>query len=131
MLFRLAEGIIELRRRAIIEQGGKPPKEVSRPSVLSDDEVIEGDEAAELIPAEELDQSLWTAFKRLEGDRNKVGRAFLYSEGPFEGQAEIIAERREAEERAGTRRAQARYLARRLMHTMYFYSIEPAEDSGE
>lgn len=130
--FRLAEGLIELRRRAIIEEEGKRPDEVPRSSVLSDDDVVEGDEASDLFPAEQMGESLWTAFKRLEDDRTKVGHAFLYSENPLEGHADIIAERLEAEERAGTRRAQARYIARRLMNSMYFYSSkESAHVSDE
>lgn len=130
--FRLAEGLIELRRRAIIEEEGKRPDEVARSSVLSEDEVVEGDEASDLFPVEQMGESLWTAFKRLEDDRTKVGHAFLYSENPLEGHADIIAERLEAEERAGTRRAQARYIARRLMDSMYFYSSkESAHDSDE
>jgi hypothetical protein len=129
--FRIAEGVIELRRRAIIEREGKRPEEVPRSSVLADDEVIEGEEASDLFPAEQMGESLWTAFKRLEEDRTKVGHAFMYSENPLEGHTDIIAERIEAEERAGTRRAQARYIARRLMDSMYFYSNESAEDSEE
>jgi hypothetical protein len=54
-----------------------------------------------------MGQSLWTAFKKLEVERTKVGHAFLYSENPLEGHADIIAERLEAEERAGTRRSGA------------------------
>lgn len=129
--FRLAEGIIELRRRAIIEDEGKRPDEVPRSSVLSEDEVVEGDEASELFPAEQMGESLWTAFRRLEDDRTKVGHAFLYSENPLEGHADIIAERLEAEERAGTRRAQARYIARRLMDSMYFYSSKESSDDSD
>jgi len=98
--------------------------------VLSEDEVIEGDEASDIFPAEQMGESLWTAFRRLEDYRTKIGHAFLYSENPLERYADIIAERLEAEERAGTRRAQARYIARRLMDSMYFYSSnESAEDS--
>ena len=127
--FRLAEGVIELRRRVIVEQEGKRPEDVPRSSVLSDEDVIEGDEASKLFPAEQMGESLWTAFKRLDDDRTKVGHAFLYSEDPIGGHADIIAERLEGEARAGTRRAQARYIARRLMDSMYFYSNESVESS--
>lgn len=125
--FRLAEGVIELRRRSIIEQEGKAPRDVPRSSVFSKDEVVEGDEASTLFPAKQMGESLWTAFKRLEEDRTKVGHAFLYSEDPIGGHADIIVERIEGEELAGTRRAQARYVARRLMDSMYFYSSDSDE----
>ncbi|MGB3634694.1 MAG: hypothetical protein WA982_11685 [Rubrobacteraceae bacterium] len=130
--FRLAEGIIELRRRAIIEQEGKLPEDVPRSSVLSDEEVVEGNEASGTFPAEQMGESLWTALKSLEGDRNKIGHAFLHSEDLFgPGHIDIITERLEGEERAGTRRARARYIARRLMDSMYFYSNETSESSDE
>ncbi len=127
--YRMAEGIVKLRRKSIIEQEGKSPEEVTGPSVVS--EVVEGDEASKVFPAELLGQSLWTAFKSLEDDRVKVGHAFLHSEDPLEGHTDIISDRLEAEEEAGIRRVQARYIARRLMESMYFYSNESAEGSEE
>ncbi len=125
--YRVAEGIIKLRRKTIIEQEGKSPNEVSGPSVVS--EVVEGDEASEAFPADMLGESVWTAFKGLEDDRTKVAHAFFHSEDPLEGHADIISDRLEAEEQAGIRRAQARFIARRLMKSMYFYSNESAEGS--
>jgi hypothetical protein len=124
--FRIAEGVIELRRKAIMKQEGKPKEDVPRSSVFSDDEVVEGDEASPFFPAELMGESLWSAFKRLEDERTKVGHAFLYNEDPLGGHADIIADRLEAEEQAGTRRAQARYIARRLLQSEYFYSSESA-----
>jgi hypothetical protein len=127
--YRVAEGINKLRRKLIIEQEGKSPEEVTSPSVVS--EVVEGDEASQVFPADMLGESLWIAFKSLENDRVKVGHAFLHSEDPLEGHDDIISDRLEAEEQAGIRRAQARYIARRLMESMYFYSNESAEGSEE
>jgi hypothetical protein len=121
--------IIKLRRKWIIEQEGKSPEEVTGPSVVS--EVVEGDEASEAFPEDMLGESLWTAFKNLEDASVKVGHAFLHSEDPLEGHADIISDRLEAEEQAGIRHAQARHIARRLMESMYFYSDESAEDSEE
>jgi hypothetical protein len=123
--YRVAEGLIKLRRKGIVEQEGKSPEEVTGPSVVS--EVVEGDEASKAFPANTLGESLWTAFKSLEDDRVKVGHAFLHSEDLLESHADIISDRLEGEEQAGTRRAQARYIARRLLQTEYFYSNESAE----
>jgi hypothetical protein len=125
--YRVAEGIIKLRRKWIIEQEGKSPEEVTSPSVVS--EVVEGDEASKAFTPDMLGESLWTAFKNLEDDRVKIGHAFLHSEDPLEGHADIISDRLEGEEQAGTRRAQARYIARCLLQTEYFYSSESAEGS--
>jgi hypothetical protein len=127
--FRLAEGVIELRLRAIIEQEGKRPENVPRSCVLSDEEVIEGDEASDIFPVALIGKSLWTALKRLEDDRTKIAHAFLYNEDPIGGHANIIAERLEAEEQAETRRAQARYIARRLMDYMHFDANKSADIS--
>jgi hypothetical protein len=127
--YRVAEGIINLRRKWGIEQEGKSPEEVTGPSVVS--EVVEGNEASEAFSGDLLGQSLWTAFKSLGDYRAKVGHAFLHSEEPLEGYADIISDRLEAEEQAGIRRAQARYIARRLMESMYFYSNESADSSEE
>ncbi len=83
--FRIAEGVIEPRRKAIVEQEGKPKEDVPRSSVFSDDEVVEGDEASPFFPTGLMGKSLWSAFKRLEDDRTKVGHAFLYNEDPLGG----------------------------------------------
>ncbi len=125
--YRIAEGIIKLRRKWIIEQEGKSPDEVSRPSVVS--EVVEGEEASEAFPTDRLGESVWTAFKSLEDDRAKVAHAFFHSEDPLEGHADIISDRLEGEEQAGIWRTQARYIARRLLQTEYFYSSESEEVS--
>ncbi len=126
--YRIAEGVIELRRKRIIEGEGKLPKDVPGPSVISDDEVVEGKEASEAFPPDMLGESLWKAFKSLEDDRVKVGHAFLHSEDPVSGHANIIAERLEGEEQAARRHAQARFLARRMLETEYFATDEPAHD---
>lgn len=125
--YRIAEGIIKLRRKRIIDQEGKLPNDVPGPSVVLDEEVVEGDEASEAFPAEQMGESLWTAFKNLENDRAKIAHAFFHSEDPLEDHANIISDRLEGEEQAGTRRAQARYIARRLLQSEYFYSSESAE----
>lgn len=117
--FRIAEGVILLRRKRIIEQEGKDEKEVPRPSVFSEGEVVEGEDA-DLFPAELQGGSLWEAYKELEKQRNRVGHAFLYHEDPIGGHADIIAERLEDEEQAATRRAQARYLARRMLRSEFW-----------
>ena len=126
--YRIAEGIIKLRRKRTIEQEGKSPNDVAGPDVIS--ETVEGSEAVEAYPAAMLGESLWTAFKSLEDDRVKVGHAFLHSEDPLEGYADIISDRLEAEEEAGVRRTQARYIARRLLQTEYFDS-DSSEDGSE
>jgi hypothetical protein len=128
--YRVAEGIIELRRKSIIEQEGKLPEDVPRPSVVLGEEVVEGDEASKVFQADMLGESLWTAFKNLEDDRIKIGHAFLHSEDFLSSHADIISDRLEGEEHAGSRRAQARYIARRLLQTEYFYSSESTEGSG-
>lgn len=121
--FRIAEGVILLRRKMIIEQGGKAEEEVPRSSVFSEGEVVEG-EGADLFPQDLRGKSLWDAYRKLEKHRNRVGHAFLYHEDPIGGHADIIAERLEDEERAATRRAQARYLARRMLRSEFWTSDE-------
>lgn len=119
--FRIAEGIIMLRRQRVIEKEGKAAEDVPRSSVFFDDEVVEG-EGADLFPKNLQGKSLWDAYKELETQRNKVGHAFLYHEDPVGGHADIIAERLDDEERAATQRAQARYLARRMLSSEFWSS---------
>ncbi len=123
--YRIAEGIIKLRRKWVMEQEGKSSNDVTGPSVVS--EVVEADDASGAFSAEMQGESLWSVFKSLEDDRAKVGHAFLHSEDPLEGHADIISDRLEAEEKAGTRRARARYIARRLLQKEYFQSNESDE----
>jgi hypothetical protein len=120
--YRIAEGVIKLRRKRVMEREGKSRYEVSGPSVVS--EMVEGDDASQSFPEDMLGQSLWTAYKSLEDDRTKVAHAFFHSEDPLEGHADIISDRLEGEEQAGIRRAQARYIARRLLQTEFFHAAE-------
>ena len=126
--YRIAEGIIKLRRKSIMEREGKSPNEVSGPMVVA--EVVEGGEASQVFPEDRLGESLWTAFKSLEAARAKVAHAFFHSEDRLEGHADILSDRLEGEEQAGIWRAQARYIARRLLRTEFFSSGE-SEDISE
>jgi Methylamine utilization protein MauJ len=122
--FRIAEGVILLRRKRIAEREGKSWKEVPRPEVFLDHETAENDENDEenLFSSELLGKSLWEVYEKLKGDRVKVGHGFLDEEDPLRGHEDIIADRLEGEEQAGTRRAQARYLARRMLQTEFWAS---------
>lgn len=117
--FRIAEGVIHLRRKRVIEQEGKDPNDVSRSDVFLEGEIVEG-EGVDDFPPELKGESLWKVYKELERQRNKVGHAFLYHEDPVAGHQDIIADRLEGEEQAGTRRAQARYLARRMLQSEFW-----------
>ncbi len=121
--FRIAEGVVELRRKRAIQGEGKNPAEVSRSSVFLEEEIVEG-EGADDFPSELRNESLWEVYKELDRQRNKVAHAFLYSEDPLSGHEDIIADRLEGEEQAGTRRAQARYLARRMLRSEFWASNE-------
>ncbi len=121
--FRIAEGVIQLRRKKIMEREGKAPNKVPRSDVFLEGEVV-GGEGAEDFPPELQGKSFWEAYKELEKQRNSVGHAFLYDEDPIAGHADIIADRLEGEEKAGTRRAQARYLARRMLQSEFWASDE-------
>lgn len=127
--FRIAEGIVKLRRKRIIEGEDKSPDKVPRSSVFLEGEVVEGDEASS-FPAELQNQSLWEAYKELDRQRNKVAHAFLDSEDPLSGHEDIIADRLEGEERAGIRRAQARYLARRMLRSEFWAHDENGSDKA-
>ena len=119
--FRIAEGILELRRKRAVEAEGKPKEQVPRSGLFSSGEVVEG-EAASSFPTELQGQSLWEAYKELDKQRTKVAHAFLHSEDPLSRHEDIIADRLEGEERAGTRRAQARFLARRMLRSEFWAS---------
>lgn len=119
--FRIAEGILETRRKQTMEREGKTPDQVPRSSVFLQDEIIGGGEA-ETFPSGLQNKSLWEAYKELDSQRTKVAHAFLHSEDPLAGHADIIADRLEDEEQAGTRRAQARYLARRMLLSEFWRS---------
>ena len=125
--FRIAEGLILLRRRAIAAREGKLLGEVARPDVFLEGEVVEGDDDDAFSP-ELRGESLWEAYKELERERNKVGHAFLNQEDPLAGQNDIVGERLEDEERAGSWRAQARVIARRMLDSEFFAS-DVAEDA--
>lgn len=121
--FRIAEGIILLRRKRIAEEEGKSWKKVSRSEVILDHETAENDEE-DLFPPELLGKSLWEVYEKLKGDRVKVSHGFLGEEDPLQNYEDIIADRLEGEEQAGTRRAQARYLARRMLQSEFWASDE-------
>lgn len=114
--FRIAEGVMKTRRKKINEEEGR---KVSLADVFLDDEVVEG-EGADDFPSELQGKTLWLAYKKLCEHRDKVAHAFLNSEDPVAGHVDIIADRLEGEERAATRRAQARYVARRMLESEYF-----------
>jgi hypothetical protein len=124
--FRIAEGLILLRRRAIAEQEGKPLEEVARPDVFLEDEIVED---AEAFRPELHGESLWEAYKELKKERNKVGHAFLDEEDPLGGLTDIVGERLEDEERAGVWRTRARFIARRMLDSEFF-SGEQAGDEA-
>jgi hypothetical protein len=126
--FRVAEGLILLRRRAIAEREGKPLGEVARPDVFLEQEIVEGDDA-DAFPPELHGESLWEAYKELKKERNKVGHAFLDEEDPLGGHTDIVGERLEDEERAGAWRAQARFIARRMLDSEFFASDGQAEEA--
>jgi hypothetical protein len=114
--FRIAEGVMKLRRKRITEGEGK---KVSLSDVFLDDEVIEGEEA-DLFPTELRGKSIWVACKKLYEQRDKVAHAFLNREDPVSGYGDIIADRLEEEEQAATRRAQARYIARLMLESEFW-----------
>ena len=116
--FRIAEGVMKLRRQRITEEEGK---KLSLSDVFLDAEVIEGEEA-DLFPTELRGESLWVAFKKLYERRDKVAHAFLNREDPVSGHEDIITDRLESEEHAATLRAQARYIARRMLETEFWAS---------
>lgn len=118
--FRIAEGVMKMRRKKINEVEGR---KVTLADVFLDDEIVEG-EGADDFPPELQGKSLWLAYKTLCGQRDKVAHAFLNNEDPIAGHEDIIAERLEGEEQAGTRRAQARYLARRMLLIEFWASDE-------
>lgn len=121
--FRIAEGVLELRRKKVMEKDNKSLEQVPRSSVFLEKEIVEGEEAED-FPPELQEASLWEAYKELDRQRNKVAHAFLHSEDPLSGHDDIIADRLEGEERAGTRRSQARYLARRMLRNEYWVANE-------
>lgn len=122
--FRIAEGVILLRRKRIAEEQGKPWKKVPRPDVFLDHETAENDDQENLFPHELSGKSLYEVYEKLKVDRIKVGHGFLDEEDPLENYEDILADRLEGEERAGTRRAQARYLARRMLQSEFWPSDE-------
>lgn len=122
--FRIAEGVILLRRKRIAEQEGRPWKKVPRTEVFLEHETAENDDENLFLPVL-LGKSLFEVYEKLKGDRVKVGHGFLEEEeDPLQNYEDIIADRLEGEERAGTRRAQARYLARRMLRSEFWPSKE-------
>jgi hypothetical protein len=69
--FRIAEGLILLRRRAIAEREGKPLDQVAHPDVFLEHEIVE-DDADDTFPTELHGESLWQVYKELKKERNKV-----------------------------------------------------------
>lgn len=120
--FRIAEGIIFLRRKRVAENEERSWKDVPRPDVFSDSEIVEGEEASNLFPKEFMGESLWSTYERLKNDRLKIGHAFMNEEDPLRMSIDIVADRLEGEEQAATRRAQARYLARRMLRSEFWDS---------
>lgn len=114
--FRIAEGVVKMRRKKINQEGRK----VSLADVFLDNEVIE--EEADDFPPELQGKTLWLAYKKLSEHRDKVAHAFVNNEDPMGGYGDIITDRLEGEEQAGTRRAQARYLARRMLRSEFWAS---------
>lgn len=119
--FRIAEGVVKLRRKRVAEGEGRSEKEVSRPDLFFEDEVVEheGEDAASFSP-ELRGKSIWEAYEALVKERVKIGHAFLNDEDPVWEHADIIADRLEGEERSATRRAQARYVARRMLKSEFW-----------
>jgi hypothetical protein len=128
--FRIAEGLILLRRRAIAEQEGKLLNEVARPDVFLEHEIIEGEDA-DAFSSELHGKSLWEAYKELKKERNKVGHAFLDEEDPLGGHTDIVGERLEDEERAGARRAQARIIARHMLQSEFFSGTQAEPEATD
>jgi hypothetical protein len=126
--FRLAEGIVFIRRKRIAGERNRPWKKISRLDVFMAHEINEGTEAEEAFPPKLLGNSLSDAYEQLGEERVKVAHAFFDEEDPVHGHAGIIADRLEGEDHAATRRAQARYIAHRLLKTEYWSSDESAED---
>ena len=127
--FRIAEGLIRWRRERVAEEEGKSVGEVARTSVFEADEIVAGDEAS-LFPDELQGASLWEAYKHLEDERAKVGHAFLNDENPLWEYDYIMSDRLKAEEQAGTRRAKARYVARRMLQSEFFHNSSQSEDAA-
>ena len=121
--YRIAEGVIELRRKKIAVQEGKEKQNIPKPSVFLEGEIVDGEEA-DYFPPEMQGESFWEAYKELEDERVKVGHAFLHNEDPVGGHEDIIADRLEGEEQAATRRARARYIARRMLYSEFWASSE-------
>jgi hypothetical protein len=80
--FRIAEGVILLRRKRIAEREDKLWKTVPRPEVFLDHETVANDEET-LFPPELLGKSPWEVYEKLKGDRVKVGHGFLDEEDPL------------------------------------------------
>jgi hypothetical protein len=118
--FRMAEGVMKWRRKRILKQEGR---KVSFDDVVQEGEFIEGEDAR-LFPAELQGKSLWAACKKLYQQRHRVAHAFLDREDPVSGHVDIIADRLEVQEEATKRRAQAQYIARRMLESEYWPSIE-------
>jgi hypothetical protein len=112
--FRITEGIILLRRKRIAKRKGKSVGDVPRPRVFLEGEIVEGEGADQFSP-ELRGESLYKAYEELNIELRKVAHAFLDEEDPVSDYENIIVDRlgREAEE--ATRRAKARYIARRML----------------
>jgi hypothetical protein len=128
--FRIAEGLVFLRRKRRAKEQGRSWKKVPWADVFMADEIIEGKDAEQAFfsKPELLGESILEPYESLNEDRVKVAHAFLNEEDPIGGHADIIADRLEGERDAASRRAQARYIARRLMRSEFFEADEPASE---
>ena len=68
--FRIAEGVVELRRRRAAEREGKLKKDVPKPDVFLDDEIVKGKDE-DSFPKELQDKPLYDAYKELEKQRRR------------------------------------------------------------
>jgi hypothetical protein len=119
--FRIAEGVMKLRRKRINLLEGR---KVSFEDVVLPGEIIQGD-GADVFPSEMRGKTLWEACKKLYEYRDRLAHAFLNREDPVAGHEDIITDRLESEEHASTRRAQARYIARRMLKSEFWASSKP------
>jgi hypothetical protein len=120
--FRIAEGVMKLRRKRILKQEGR---KVSFDDVVLEGEFIEGEDA-DLFPAELQGKFLWAACEKLYQQSDRVAHAFLKREDPVSDYVDIIADRLEVQDEATNRRMQARHIARRMLESEFW----PSNESG-
>lgn len=110
------------------QKQGRKWKSIPYKDAFMSHETIGGAEAEEAGLGHLVGKSLLVAYEGLNEDRVKVAHAFLNEEDPIGRYTDILADRLEAAERAATRRAQARYIARRLMRTEFLGGEKSAND---